>query len=68
LGVIFSTLAVILPHFFAFIFNIDFSSIFFIDFEMVLGGFWEAKIVKNSKIWVFFGVCFWRAYFLLKFA
>ena len=54
-------LALILPHIFAFVFNINFPS-FFDTFGRVLGGFWEAKIVQKSRNLLFFWICLSRPY------
>ena len=59
LGGSWAVLALIFPYFFAFVFNIDFLSIF-LDFQEVLGGFWEAKMLEKSRFWLFFEACFWR--------
>ena len=40
----------------------------FVDFEEVLGGFWDAKMVPKSKFLVFFWICLWRFYFWSNFA
>ena len=41
---------------------------FFVDFEEVLGGFWDAKMVPKSKFLVFFLICLWRLHLWSNFA
>ena len=59
-------LALILPPFFEFVFNIEFSSIFFY-FGGVLGGFWDAKMVEKSTFLVLFWICLWKPQFFSNF-
>ena len=41
---------------------------FYLDFGGGLGGFWEGKMVKKFRFWMFFGVCLWKPYFSWIFA
>ena len=57
-------------HLFRNFFEVNFLDDFLMDFYrfwMDFGRVWEVKILKKSKIWLIFWVCFWKPHFWSKF-